>query len=59
MVHPPAVFRGEILPKVSSGQRSRWSQLVVSFGVIIQVMNTKQKRIAGFPHKSQRFDISD
>lgn len=59
VVHTPAIFAGEVLAQIASGQRGRRSQLVIAGGIGIDVMHTEQEGIDGWPGKAQGMALQD
>src|SRR5688572_28004483 len=60
VVHSPAVFHDKILPDAPAGKQ-RWvgPHRVISLGKFIFMMHAKEKRVSGFPLKSQWFHACD
>ena len=59
MIHAPTVFQRKILSQITSFQRSGRPHFIISGWVVIQVVNTKQKGIVGFPIESQWFNVEN
>ncbi len=54
VVHTPAQgIGGEVIPQISSFQGGGWSHLIIAFGVVVQVIDTKKEGILCFPGESQ------
>src|SRR6185295_5725467 len=57
VIHAPSVFDTKILAQVSARQGSRWTHSIVSGGIGILMVNTKEEGITRFPGKTQCFDL--
>ena len=59
VVHAPAVFAGEVLPQVATGQRCLWPHPGVARRIGIVVMHAEQKWVYGLPGKGKGLNAED
>ena len=57
VVHAPAVAAFEILPDVVPRERRSRPEPLIPFGVIVDVMNAKKKRVVGLPARLKGRDV--